>query len=106
RTSTVDPICVASASSRMETISVWAGSVKTTDNIAATGLRICICPPCDRPSIHCAGLHGVNDGLDSDLHFVADAEHQGARVLHAPLYVRHLERCANVVQPGYGIHRG
>ena len=33
----------------------------------------------------------MHDGVDGDLHFVADTEEQGAGVLHAPFHVGDLE---------------
>src|ERR1019366_453670 len=51
-------------------------------------------------------LHGVNDGVDGDLYFVADAEHQGAGVLHAPFHVGDLDGCGHVVLAAGRVHRG
>src|ERR1019366_7265895 len=55
---------------------------------------------------HTVPLHRVHDGVDGDLHFVADAEHQRAGVLHAPFHVGHLERAAHRILTGGGVHRG
>ena len=51
-------------------------------------------------------LHRLDDGLDGDLHFVADAEHQGAGVFHAPLHVGHFEGGGDVVLAVGGVYRG
>src|ERR1035438_4163494 len=50
-------------------------------------------------------LHPVHDGVDGDLHFVADAEEQGAGVLHAPFHVGDLEDAIHGVLTGGGVHR-
>src|ERR1022692_17723 len=48
RTSMVEPIGVPRASSRMEAVSAWAGSARSTDNVAATGCLICQASPARR----------------------------------------------------------